>query len=66
MTLAPIYKRFEIEYDRKPSFVIGIGKDYLSYQEGYGVTIIFNFWNISASLVIWRFKDGERYKKDRR
>lgn len=56
MSLAPVYKRFkvEIDIDSGPAFVAGVGKLYLSFDEGYGVAAVVQLWKLHFQLVLWR------------
>lgn len=56
MTLAPIYKRFSIEKQNYPGFGIVIGKTYLSYSVGHGITfhLFFFIWNLK--IVLWKLR----------
>ena len=62
MSMAPIYKRITFHQSNAWAFGFGIGKDYLSYKEGYGIIIILTFYNINIRATVWRFKDGSNYK----
>lgn len=66
MTAAPIYKRVSVETTPTWGFGAFILKNYLSFKDGYGVSLLIQLYHYQFILVIWRLgkrsRDGYKNK----